>query len=169
MTQPQFPDQRSNQATQAQGTTHPPEAQASMARPTPTENLYREGYLHGRYAEAGQEDSPAQVMGSQAQGSSVAGWLLGILSLVAVGGTFSVIFAVTQWNLPSTPAPEQETPTTTIERTIERTQDLVPVPAEPANPLEGSPPETPSAPAPESQSVFWQGQKLRGSTTQRQP
>jgi hypothetical protein len=96
-------------------------------------------------------------MGSQAQGSGIAGWMLGILSLVAVGGTFAAIFAVTQWNLPSTPAPEQETTTTTIERTIERTQDLVPVPAEPANPPEGSPPEAPSAPAPESQSVFWQG------------
>lgn len=142
MTQPQHSDRddlRSPQATQppaTQPTNH--ELARNMAQPTPNENVYREGYMHGRYSEVREEEARARQEEARlrqeqlraTQGSQAAsGLLLGFLTLVGLGGIFAAIFVFGQSNNTPTPPPERETETnTTIERTIERTQELLPIP-----------------------------------------
>jgi hypothetical protein len=125
-----------------------PENQGSLARPSASEANYREGYLHGRTSESQQEDArnlrgqanaihTANAVNTANAGNNLAvGLLLGFLTIGAIIG----FYVFTQTSNPSPPPVDREINNTETNTTIERTQEIVPVPV----PQQTSAPEAPS-------------------------
>lgn len=116
-------------------------ANASSRRATPDEVAYREGYVHGKTA---QRDAQHRYGHGRNNNGMASGILIGVVlaSLVGIAvGTFSYLLRDAQTTtVESTSTPidldaQQPEPvnreTTVIERTVDRTQEVVPVaPAE---------------------------------------
>lgn len=103
-----------------------------------SEIAYRNGYLQGQMVENRFQNERR----AQENNNTIGGILLGIF-LAASVGLAAIVFYYFNQNSEPTPSPQMSEPsnpekeTTIIEKTIERTQEIVPVPQEqPASPNE---------------------------------
>ncbi|NMF83206.1 hypothetical protein [Nodosilinea sp. P-1105] len=126
---------------------------------TPDEVAYRDGYVHGMSAEQTQQrqlrdrdarfyEQEAQARASNGAASGVfIGFLLALIAAVVGGIAFLAMDSGNPGDPGTTEPPTSEAPTqdtTIIDRTIDRTQEIVPIPVTPtqSNTPDQAQPET---------------------------
>ena len=135
--------------------------QSINARPANPSESYRDGYVEGREENhlQQQEYNRAREQQIREENSGTNGVLLGLALTSLVALIFGTIFFLSQRNetptqteitIPEETEPLQESEPDVIERTVERTEEIVPVPQE-SSPPEVTPPPQVEINVPEPQ------------------